>query len=313
MSKKIVIALGGNALQISGESPSYENQAKNIQVAMKQIIELVKQDYSIVITHGNGPQVGRMLMQQAVADSEETPSLPFDAVGAMSQASIGYQIEQVLENELAKQNLNQEIATMITQVVVDPDDPAFNNASKPIGPFYTKEEAEQQARESGYEFKEDADRGYRRVVASPQAQEIVELEAIESLLDTGHLVICCGGGGIPVVQQNGAYHGVAAVIDKDLATSLLAKELNADYLVILTAVESVALNYGKANEKRLNHVSIEELKTYQTEGHFAPGSMLPKVQAAIDFASATNNQAIITTLDALNQAITTEEVGTIIN
>lgn len=313
MEKLVVIALGGNALQVSGEEPTYENQRKNVEVATEKIVELVESGYKVVITHGNGPQVGRMLIQQAKAESSETPSFPFDAVDAMSQATIGYQIEQVLQNAFRKRGIRKNVTTVLTQVVVDQNDPAFAEPTKPIGPFYDQAQAETLANESGFTFKPDSDRGFRRVVASPEPDSIVELGAIKALIANDDIVVCCGGGGIPVFDTELGYEGTAAVIDKDKATNLLAKELNADYLVILTAVREAAINYGLENQESLNTVSTEDMLKYASEGHFAPGSMLPKVEATIDFANSTGNKAIITTLDAVYQAIETETVGTIIS
>lgn len=312
MEKLVVIALGGNALQVSGEQPTYQNQRKNVEVATEKIVELVEKGYKVVITHGNGPQVGRMLIQQAKAESAETPSFPFDAVDAMSQATIGYQIEQVLQNAFRKKGIKKNVTTVLTQVVVDKGDNGFANPTKPIGPFYDQHQAEKLAAESGYTFKPDSDRGFRRVVASPEPEGIVELESIKALITNGDIVICCGGGGIPVFETNFGFEGTAAVIDKDKATNLLAKKLNADYLVILTAVREAAINYGKPNQQSLNKVTVNEMIKYIDEGHFAPGSMLPKVEATIDFTKATGNKAIITTLDAVAEAIDTEQVGTII-
>lgn len=312
MKKLVVIALGGNALQVSGEDPTYENQRKNIEVATQRIVELVKKGYRVIITHGNGPQVGRMLMQQVKAESSETPSFPFDAVDAMSQATIGYQIEQVLQNAFHKNGIEKNVTTVLTQVVVNEDDSAFDNPTKPIGPFYTEEQAKILQTESGYVMKPDSDRGYRRVVASPEPVSIVELSSIQTLSSNGDVVVCCGGGGIPVYKTENGYVGTAAVIDKDKATNLLAKELNADYLVILTAVREAAINYGSENQESLHVVSPDQMTEYCNQGHFAPGSMLPKVEATIDFVETTGNKAVITTLDSVCTAIETEEVGTII-
>ncbi|MGL5020614.1 MAG: carbamate kinase [Mycoplasmatales bacterium] len=310
--KVVVIALGGNALQISGEDPTYENQRKNIVVAMQKIVELIKKGYKVVITHGNGPQVGRLLIQQAKAESDETPSFPFDAVDAMSQATIGYQIEQVLQNELKKENIIRDISTIITQVEVDLNDEAFLNPSKPIGPFYEEEEANSIAKKSGFVFKPDSNRGHRRVVASPEPKEIIEFNAIKTLLDSNQIVICCGGGGIPVIVNDSGYQGVAAVIDKDKATNLLAKKLNADYLVILTAVENAAIHFGKENQEVLNVIDSDTMLEYIKQGHFAKGSMLEKVESTVDFVNSTNKTAIITSLDVVTMAIETELRGTII-
>ncbi len=313
MNKLVVIALGGNALQASDESPTYENQRKNVKIATERIVDLVEKGYNVIITHGNGPQVGRMLIQQDAAEAEETPSFPFDAVDAMSQATIGYQIEQVLQNEFNRRNINREVTTVLTQVVVDENDPGFANPTKPIGPFYDEQQAEKLIAEKGFVCKPDSNRGFRRVVASPEPQKIVELKSIASLVANGNVVICCGGGGIPVFETENGLKGTAAVIDKDKATNLLAKELNADYLVILTAVEAAAINFGKSNEKWLNNVSIQNMLEYVHEGHFAPGSMLPKVQASIDFTEQTKNKSIITNLESIVNAVESGSVGTIIS
>lgn len=313
MDKLVVIALGGNALQISGQSPTYENQRKNVEIATEKIVELVKAGYKVVITHGNGPQVGRMLIQQAASETDETPSLPFDAVDAMSQATIGYQIEQVLQNAFRKNGIKKNVTTVLTQVVVDSHDPGFENPTKPIGPFYTEAEANNLGSNSDYTFKPDSDRGYRRVVASPEPIEIVEIDAISTLVNSGDIVVCCGGGGIPVFDTSDGYEGTAAVIDKDKATNLLAKNLNADYLVILTAVREAMINYGTENATKLNVVSTDCMLEYAQQGQFAPGSMLPKVEATIDFANTTGNKAIITTLECVFEAITDESVGTIVS
>ncbi len=313
MEKLVVIALGGNALQINGEKPTYENQRKNIETATTRIVDLVAKGYRVIITHGNGPQVGRMLMQQDIANSSETPSFPFDAVDAMSQATIGYQIEQVLQNEFKKKHIDKNVTTVLTQVVVEETDSAFTNPTKPIGPFYSKEEAINLEKTDGYVTKEDSNRGYRRVVASPEPKQIVELSAIKELSESGNVIICCGGGGIPVFETEHGYKGTAAVIDKDKATSLLARQLNADYLVILTAVREAAINFGTPAAENLHNVSVSQMLEYCKQGHFAPGSMLPKIEATIDFVNSTNNKAIITTLDAICDSIETEQVGTIIS
>ncbi len=312
MGKLVVIALGGNALQTDDESPTYENQRKNIIAATENIVDLIEKGYKVVITHGNGPQVGRMLMQQAASASKETPSLPFDAVDAMSQATIGYQIEQVLQNAFKSKGINKNVTTVLTQVVVNEKDDGFQNPTKPIGPFYSKNEINNLDNKEEYIFKEDSNRGYRRVVASPEPQQIVEINTIKKLVESDDVVICCGGGGIPVFETKEGYVGTAAVIDKDKATNLLAKELKADYLVILTAVQEVKINFGTKNEQKLNKINIDKLKKYADQGHFAPGSMLPKIEATIDFVDQTGNKAIITTLNAINDAIIRENIGTII-
>lgn len=287
MSKKrrIVIALGGNAL-----GNTLAEQMEAVKTTAKAIVDLIEEDCEVVVVHGNGPQVG---MIQKSMDT----NAPLSVCVAMSQAYIGYDLQNALREELLKRgHKDMTAATMITQVRVDAEDPAFQNPTKPIGRFLTKEEADAQAQEFGYIMKEDAGRGYRRVVASPKPAEIVEIDAIRSLLEQGQLVIACGGGGIPVVNENGHLKGVGAVIDKDFASCLLAKELDADFLIILTAVEKVAINFGKPDETWLSDISIAEAEKYIEEGHFAPGSMLPKVQAAVSFAGSKEGRTALITL-----------------
>ncbi len=311
MEKLVVIALGGNALEAKGEIPNSDNQLKNINKVVPTIIELIKKDYKIVITHGNGPQVGRMLIQNENADSEETPAADFDVVDAMSQASIGYQIEQSLKNHLHQNGIEKEVATLITQVLVDKKDPSFDNPTKPIGPFYDENKANELVKTKKYNIKADANRGFRRVVASPKPQEIIELEAIKTLLRNNNIVVCCGGGGIPVISENDQLSGVAAVIDKDKTTALLAKELMADHLVILTAVSNVAIRFGTPEQIDLHYVTTAELADHIKNNEFAPGSMLPKIEATINFVNETKKEAIITDLKNLRPALE-GEVGTII-
>ncbi len=303
MKKIVVIALGGNALETANEIPNNDNQLKNINKVIPTIIELIKLEYQVIITHGNGPQVGRMLIQNENSDSLETPAADFDVIDAMSQAAIGYQIEQSLKNHLKENKLDRDVVTLITQVLVDAEDDSFNHPSKPIGPFYDEQKAKELTITKGYEIKKDANRGYRRVVASPTPQAIVELESIKMLLNNNKIVVCCGGGGIPVVETENQLHGVAAVIDKDKTTALLAKELNADYLVILTAVSNVAVNFGLENQTNLYNVTTNKLKEYIDSNEFAAGSMLPKIEATIDFVETTKNNAIITDLTHLKPAL----------
>lgn len=313
MEKKlIVIALGGNALQIQGEAPTVQNQIKNIKIAIKNIVKLIQEGHKIVIIHGNGPQVGRLVVQSEIADSPETPAFDFDICGAMSQALIGYHIQQCLQNELKKNKIIKEVATVITQIEVDKNDEAFNNLTKPIGPFYDALEKEKLESDKNYIIKKDGNRGYRRVIASPKPKKILEIEVIKNLVQKDNIVICCGGGGIPVIQSEEGYSGVAAVIDKDNATNLLAQQLNADTLAILTEVKEVAINFGKENQKNLNNISTNELLKHKENNEFAPGSMLPKVEAVIDFVNKTGNKAIITTLDNLDKAVKNKNSGTII-
>jgi len=298
----IVVALGGNALQDEGSDATAEAQLKILEETSKYLADIVDRGYRLVITHGNGPQVGRIVIQNEVAD-KITPAMPFDICGAMSQGMIGYHMQQTLGDELKRRNISKAVTTIITQVVVDKKDDAFNNPTKPIGPFYTKEEAAILKKEKGYNIVEDSGRGYRRVVPSPKPRKIVEIEAIKTLIDKDYIVITVGGGGIPVIEE-GNLKGVPAVIDKDLASQRLAKDIDADILIILTAVEKVFINFGKSNQKELNKVSVETMKKYAEEGHFAPGSMLPKVLAGIEFVeSKPGRKTIITSLDKVEDAL----------
>ncbi|HAA64870.1 MAG TPA: carbamate kinase, partial [Thermoanaerobacter sp.] len=244
MREKVVIALGGNALQDVNTPPTAEAQMEVVKRTAGYLVDIIEKGYSVVITHGNGPQVGNIVIQNEVA-SKVVPAMPFDVCGAESQGMIGYMIQQALGEVLKERNIRKEVATIITQVVVDKNDPAFEKPTKPIGPFYTKEEAEVLIKEKGYEMVEDSGRGYRRVVPSPDPKEIVELNTIKLLKKNGVIVITVGGGGIPVIKENGNLKGVAAVIDKDLASEKLAEDIDADVLLILTAVEKVAINYNK--------------------------------------------------------------------
>ncbi|AEH51519.1 carbamate kinase [Pseudothermotoga thermarum] len=301
MKKTAVIAIGGNAVNRPGESPTAENMLSALNDAMKHIVELLE-DYSVVITHGNGPQVGNLLIQQEMAKSV-IPPFPIDVNDAQTQGSLGYMIAQSLRNQLLKVGMKREIAAIVTQVVVDKNDPAFFNPTKPVGPFYTKEEAEKLAKEKGWVMKEDAGRGFRRVVPSPKPLEIVEKDVIKLLLTSDVVVIAVGGGGIPVVKENGQLKGVEAVIDKDRASSLLAVEINADIFIILTGVEKVSLNYKKPNQVDLDHLTIEEAEKYLKEGHFPEGSMGPKIEAAINFVKSTGRECLITEISKLKEAL----------
>ena len=302
MGKRIVIALGGNAL---GSTP-YEQLALVTETA-KPIVDLIEQGNEVVIAHGNGPQVGMINNAMAALSREDAnqPNTPLSVCVAMSQAYIGYDLQNALREELYNREMYDiPVATMITQVRVDAEDPAFDAPSKPIGHFMTEEQAKIASKKYGYIMKEDAGRGYRRVVASPKPAEIVEIGAIRSLVDSGQLVIACGGGGIPVTRQGNHLKGASAVIDKDFASELLAEELNADFLIILTAVEKVAINFGKPEEKWLDNLTPDQAKVYMEEGHFAPGSMLPKVQAAVKFAESKEGRtALITLLEKAKEGI----------
>ena len=302
---KYVVSLGGNALGNNAE----EQKEALIKVA-DAIVDLIKDKNEVAIVHGNGPQVG--MINLAFETSKETPNMPFPECGAMSEGYIGYHIQNVLYNCLKEKGINKTVSTIITQVLVDPNDPLFLNPSKPIGSFYSKEEAEKIASEKGYIMKEDAGRGYRRVVPSPLPIDIIEKESINALMKSGQIVICAGGGGIPVIKKDNKLEGVAAVIDKDYASSKLADLIDANYLVILTAVDNVYINFKKENEKKLDNVSIKELEKYLSEGHFAKGSMYPKVQACINFVkSGKNKTAIIASLENAKEAFK-EKAGTII-
>lgn len=302
--KKLVMALGGNALQEAGKPATAQAQLEVVEKTSEYIADIVERGYEVIVAHGNGPQVGRIVIQNEVA-SASTPAMPFDVCGAMSQGMIGYHIQQGLSKVLRHRGINKNVVTIVTQVVVDKDDPKFKAPSKPIGPFYTEEEAKAIAAEKGYTMKEDAGRGWRRVVASPLPVEIVELDAVKTLNDAGFVVVTVGGGGIPVVRNDaGDLEGVAAVIDKDLASEKLARDMDADALVILTAVEKVSINFKKPDQKDLDRMSAAEAKQYIKEGHFAPGSMLPKIEAALNFVESKPGRiAIITSLDKAVDAI----------
>lgn len=308
---KIVIALGGNALQSKNSAPTAEGQLEVVKNTCERIADICSQGYEVAIVHGNGPQVGRILLATETA-KDITPAMPFDVCGAMSQGYIGYHIQQALRYALNIRNINYPVLTVATQMIVDEKDPGFTNPTKPIGPFYTEEEAKTLQEEKGYTMKEDAGRGWRRVVASPIPKKIVEIEAIKNLWDSS-IVISCGGGGIPVIEKmNGTLEGVAAVIDKDFAAELLAEQVDADTLMILTEVEKVAINWGKPDQKNLDHMSLAEAAQYVEEGQFAPGSMLPKVEAAMKFARTyPNKKAIITSLDKAIDALE-GKTGTVI-
>ena len=308
---KIVIALGGNAL---GKDP--HEQIKLLDDVAKVIVSLVKDGNQIVLTHGNGPQVGQIILAMDYSSNGElkTPDMPFAECGSMSQGYIGYQLQQCLQDELERQHVKKDCATLITQVLVNPNDTAFDNPSKPIGMFYSKEEADKIAEEKGYTFVEDAGRGYRRVVPSPKPIDIVEKRIIKQLVDNDNIVIAVGGGGIPVIKTDKIelLEGVAAVIDKDRSAALLAREIDADILLILTAVDKVCLNYNTDNQITLDTLTVSEATKYINEGHFAKGSMLPKIEACIDFVKDNKSKkAIIGSLDKASLAVKGES-GTVI-
>lgn len=298
---KIVIALGGNAL---GKTP--EEQLKLVSNTAKSIVEIVKQGHEVIIAHGNGPQVGmiNLAMDYASLNGAGTPSMPFAECGAMSQGYIGYHLQQKIKEELIKNNIDKECVTLVTQVEVDKNDNAFNNPTKPVGMFYTKEEAEKIEKEKGYTFVEDAGRGYRRVVPSPKPINIVELESVKKLVKSNCVVITVGGGGVPIIKEENSFKGVDAVIDKDLSSAKLATQLNADILLILTAVERVCINYNKENEQALDRLTVEEAKKYIEQNEFAKGSMLPKIEACLNFVTNyPEGKAIITSLDKAKESL----------
>ncbi|WP_448375247.1 carbamate kinase [Fervidobacterium sp.] len=301
MKKLAVVAIGGNAVNRPGEEATAENMLKNLSETAHFLVSMLD-EYDIVITHGNGPQVGNILVQQDLA-KHVIPPFPLDVNDAQTQGSLGYMIALTLGNELKKKNLDRQIAAVVTQIVVDKNDEGFKKPSKPVGPFYSKEEAEKLREEKGWIMKEDAGRGWRRVVPSPIPLDIVEKEVIKTLVEKDIIVIAAGGGGIPVVQENGTLKGVEAVIDKDRASALLAKEINADILIILTGVEKVAINFKKPDERQLDHLTIEEAKKYLSEGQFPAGSMGPKIEAAIDFVSSTGKECLITDMAVLDKAL----------
>ncbi|MDD7693401.1 MAG: carbamate kinase [Limosilactobacillus sp.] len=305
---KVVVALGGNAL---GKSP--EEQLKLVKNTASSLIGLIDAGNQVVISHGNGPQVGAInLGMNFAAENGKTAAFPFPECGAMSQGYIGYHLQQSLQNELHKRWMNKNVATIVTQIAVDPQDPAFDNPSKPVGDFYTKEQAEQIEKEKGYTFKEDAGRGYRQVVPSPLPKKIMELNSINTLIESGDLVIAGGGGGVPVIMTDDGLQGVPAVIDKDRSSALLADQISADKLIILTAVDYVYVNYGRPDEKALKTLTIDEAHKYMEEKQFAAGSMLPKIEACLSFVEGhPEREAIITSLNGLDDALA-GKVGTVI-
>lgn len=290
-------------MQSKNSEPTAAGQLEVVKKTCEYIADISTNGHEIAIVHGNGPQVGRILLASETA-KDVTPAMPFDVCGAMSQGYIGYHIQQALKYALSKRNMNIPVLTVATQIAVDKDDRAFQNPTKPIGPFYTEEEAKLLETEKGYNMKEDAGRGWRRVVASPIPRKIIEIEAIRDLWDSS-IVISCGGGGIPVVENmDGTLEGVAAVIDKDFAAELLAEQVEADTLMILTEVEKVAVNWGKSNQQNIDKMSLQDAVQYIEEGQFAPGSMLPKVEAAMKFVRTyPNKKAIITSLDKAIDAL----------
>ena len=309
--RKIVVALGGNA--ILSKDPSAQAQQEALKQTASHLVKLIENGDDLIITHGNGPQVGNLLLQNIAADSEKNPAFPLDSLVAMTEGSIGFWLQNALQNALTERNIDKQVASVVTQVVVDKEDPAFGNPTKPIGPFYTQEEAEREMAKSNATFKEDAGRGWRKVVPSPKPIDIKEIETIKTLIDNGQVVVAAGGGGIPVVRdEHGFLTGVEAVIDKDFATQRLAELIDADLFIVLTGVDYVFVNYNKPDQAKLEQVTVADLERYIGENQFAPGSMLPKVEAAINFVkNRPESRAVITSLENLQQLIESD-AGTIV-
>ncbi|HEY5169969.1 MAG TPA: carbamate kinase [Thermoleophilia bacterium] len=300
-SRTVVVALGGNAILQPGQVGTFEEQLFNIDGAMRRIAALVEEGWRVVLTHGNGPQVGNLLIQNALAAKTVAP-MPMDVCGAESQGQIGYMAAQTLANHLRKRRLEVPVVTIVTQVAVDPADKAFAAPSKPVGPFYSEGQAKKMMLEEGTAMREDAGRGWRRVVPSPEPREIVELEAIRDLSTAGALVVCAGGGGVPVVRSRGALSGIDAVIDKDLAAALLARELGAEALLILTDVPQAYIGYGTPEQEALSRVTASQMRAYAAQGHFKAGSMGPKVEACLRFVDA-GGEAVIASLTEVGPAL----------
>ena len=297
-TRTAVIAIGGNSLVRPGEADSFEQQLRTAEETCEGIAEIVSAGYRVVVTHGNGPQVGDALLRSELA-AAQVPPLPLDACGAETQGSIGYTLQQVLGNVFRRRGISNPVVAVVTQVVVDPQDPAFANPTKPIGPFYTREEAQRRMRELGWHMVEDAGRGYRRVVPSPEPREIIELPAIQRALESGSVVIAVGGGGIPVIRRGDKLVGVEAVIDKDRASSLLATALGAPVFIISTSVDRVALNYRRPGERFVDSLTVSEAARCLAEGHFPPGSMGPKIEAALAFLENGGQVVVITSPGSL--------------
>jgi carbamate kinase len=312
VEKVVIVAIGGNSLVRDNGRDSIQDQYEAVMETSVNIADMVEQGYNVVITHGNGPQVGFGLRRAEIANEVAgMPEIPLVNCGADTQGGIGYQIQQALTNEFAKRGINKKVATVITQVEVSKDDPNFKNPTKPVGSFFTFEQAEEMKKDHpDWVFIEDSGRGYRRVVPSPKPIDIVEKDVIKTLINSGFVVIAVGGGGIPVIKSaNNTYQGIDAVIDKDFATSLLAEQVNADTLIITTGVNRVCINFGKPNQKALETITIVETKQYVAEGHFPPGSMLPKIEASLSFLEKSGSRVIITNPESLKDAIN-EEAGT---
>ena len=301
---RIVVALGGNALSLDGKATATAQQQVANQTA-GLLARLVQAGHELAVVHGNGPQIGNIILHEEAINTEKTPTMPVDTCGAMSQGQIGYWLQNAFFNNFQALSINKPVAAMVTQVLVDPNDPAFSNPTKPIGPFYSEEEAKKLSAERGFTVKEDAGRGWRKVVPSPAPIDIVEADLVKMALDNQAILIAAGGGGIPVYYKDDKLVGLEAVIDKDFAAAKLAEIIDADILLILTAVDTIKINYGQHDEQSISQMTLDQARQYIAEGQFAPGSMLPKVEASIKFVSTGGGrQAIITTpegaLDAIN-------------
>ncbi|WP_239256545.1 carbamate kinase [Listeria ilorinensis] len=308
--RKIVVALGGNAILSDDASANAQQEA--LKKTARHLAAFIKNGDELIISHGNGPQVGNLLLQQEAGNSLKNPAMPLDTCVAMTQGSIGYWLQKALDEVLIEEGIQKEAIALVTQVVVSPDDPAFKEPTKPIGPFLTKEEADAETALSGSVFKEDAGRGYRKVVPSPKPISIKEHQVIRTLVESGVIVVAAGGGGISVVEEAGQLRGVEAVIDKDFASEKLAELIDADLLLILTAVDHVAIHFNQPDEKKLGHVTVSEIEGYMEAGEFAKGSMLPKIEAAKAFVEfKPEAKAIITSLENICQLIE-EEAGTVL-
>lgn len=311
---KIVLALGGNALQTNSKDKSVKAQLEACRETSKFVADLIENGHNVAVVHGNGPQVGQIVSSVEAAHKSDNSNIlfPFDVCGAFSQGYIGYHLQNTISSELRKRNIKKPVSTIITQVVVDKEDAGFKNPTKPIGSFYSKEEAQKLSKENGYCMKEDAGRGYRRVVASPKPVDIIEKDVIKNLFESGTVVISCGGGGIPCVLDGEELKGVSAVIDKDFAAEKLAEIIDADLLLILTAVDKVSINFRKPDERSLDSVNVSDLKKYINENQFAPGSMLPKIEACMKFVeSDKKKKAVIALLSNAAKAVK-GEAGTVI-
>ena len=299
----VLVAMGGHAFMQKGETGTIEEHQRNADVIAGLLMTLVERDYRLIVTHGNGPQVGSLLLKNELT-REELPEMPLDVLVAMTEGSLGYVLQQNLLNHLRQRKIRRYVVTVVTQVLVDERDPAFREPTKPIGPFLSEEEARRRRDEHGWKIREDAGRGWRRLVASPKPMKVVQRHMIKDACEAGHIVVSCGGGGIPIRElDNGNYGGVEAVIDKDLTSAVLASEVGADLLIILTAVPQVYLDFGKPTQRPIGAVTLEELEGLHEQGHFPPGSMGPKIEAVVQFLKAGGRRALITDAQSLPRAI----------